>query len=240
MALSKEHILAEIRRTAVQGGRALGRERFFAETGIKESDWSGRYWIRWNDALAEAGFGPNRLNKRLPDEQVLGSLAGLVREIGHLPVVAELKIKARLDPQFPSHNTFRRFGDKQQLAARLYRFSIERRFDDVAALCATPDGEQESTLAAVEPLQPQDGGFVYLIRAGRFYKIGRTNELGRRERELAIQLPERATVVHSIKTDDPAGIEEYWHKRFRLRRQNGEWFNLTTADVAAFRRRRFM
>lgn len=83
-------------------------------------------------------------------------------------------------------------------------------------------------------------GFVYLLKAGRFHKIGRTNAVGRQERELAIQLPERAKVVHSIKTDDPTGIEEYWHKRFNNRRKNGEWFELTLSDVAAFKRRKFM
>jgi len=52
--------------------------RFLAETGIRESDWQGRYWIRWSDALAEAGFKANTLNPRMPDELLLERLAALV------------------------------------------------------------------------------------------------------------------------------------------------------------------
>ncbi|MCI0418273.1 MAG: GIY-YIG nuclease family protein [Acidobacteria bacterium] len=75
---------------------------------------------------------------------------------------------------------------------------------------------------------------------GRYYKVGCTNAVGRRERELGIQLPQEAKVVHSIKTDDPAGIEGNWHSRFGDRRKNGEWFELMARDVAAFKRRKFM
>jgi hypothetical protein len=122
------------------------------------------------------------------------------------------------------------------------KFCRNRGENDLAELCAeaAKAGEAEHAERFPEKTAEDELGYVYLLKAGRFYKIGRTNALGRRERELAIQLPEAAKVVHSIKTDDPAGIEEYWHRRFQDRRKNGEWFELTAQDLAAFRRRKFM
>ena len=79
-----------------------------------------------------------------------------------------------------------------------------------------------------------------MLKMGKHYKIGRTNSVGRRERELAMQMPERAKTVHTITTDDPVGIEAYWHRRFEDKRTQGEWFLLDASDVRIFRRRKFM
>ena len=79
-----------------------------------------------------------------------------------------------------------------------------------------------------------------MVKSGRFCKIGMSNSVGRRLYEIALQLPEKASTVHSIRTDDPVGIEAYWHKRFQAKRKNGEWFNLDASDIAAFKRRKFM
>jgi hypothetical protein len=81
--------------------------------------------------------------------------------------------------------------------------------------------------------------FVYLLRSGKSYKIGRSTDTGRRLSQLAIQLPNKPDTVHVIETDDPEGIELYWHRRFAEKRQQGEWFQLTSDDIEAFKRRQY-
>ena len=239
--MNKEEILAEIRRTAEDnGGRALGRQRFLGATGIRESDWQGKYWVRWSEAVREAGVEPNSLQGAYTDACLLESYARIALKLDRIPVASELKLHARLDPAFPSHNTFARFGTKRQLLARLHRFVIEHdEFAALTTLCEPfSDMEQPVDLSALG--KGETLGFVYLIKVGHHYKIGRTNALGRRERELAIQLPQQAKTIHAIRTDDPVGIEAYWHGRFAAQRKNGEWFELSAQDVVAFRRRKIM
>lgn len=237
--MTKNHILDEIRRTAAEnGGVPLGMQRFSTVTGIRKADWLGRHWARWGNALIEAGFQPNTFAAALPEADLLAKLANLTQELWHFPVEAERKLKARSDPQFPSHTTFNRLGKKKERVEALRAYCLGQGLEDVAALCEPIAGAPINAGSEQEPGAEEEFGFVYLMKSGRFYKIGRTNALGRRERELVIQLPDKAKVVHSIKTDDPAGIEAYWHKRFQDRRKNGEWFELTPQDVSAFRRRK--
>lgn len=165
---------------------------------------------------------------------------GLIRELGRFPVTDDLLLKRRNDPAFPSHKTFRRFGSTRQLASKVLEYCRSHTgFGNVVALCADIASRDQSAQPEATR-QTELIGSVYLLKSGRYYKIGKTNAVGRRERELAIQLPEKARTVHVIRTDDPSGIEAYWHTRFAAKRRHGEWFELDSTDVSAFRRRKFM
>lgn len=240
--MNRQHILDEIVRTAsANGGIALGRDRFFQETGIRESDWLGKYWARWGDAVREAGYVPQSLNAPMEEAALMEAYVALVRELGRLPVVSELKLKAGQTAGFPSHNTFRRLGNRPSKIQKLIGFCQGRPdYADILAIALAHDEPTADSPTDVEESRGAVHGFVYLLKAGGFYKIGRSSSFERRSRELAIQLPERAQTVHVIRTDDPIGVELYWHRRFESKRKNGEWFDLVADDVKAFRRRKFM
>jgi hypothetical protein len=104
-------------------------------------------------------------------------------------------------------------------------------FEDVLSLC--PHEAPESPIQKVR--EPKVAtGFVYLMKSGRHYKIGRTKSVGRRGSELAIKIPVPPTTVHGIETGDPVGVESYWHSRFADKRGEGEWLELSPEDVKAF------
>lgn len=251
----KQRILLEIRRTAeANGGVPLGLARFSQETGIKSSDWRGKIWARWGDAILEAGFQPNELRTAYDEEFLIKKIIELARDLGHFPVATEIKMKARRDDSFPWHNTFGRFGTKQQFATKILGYCENHAgYEDVAALCrpiaaARPCEQQESGgFAEASPTNAYDStkeGYVYLalLKLGREkrYKIGKAVLVERRRDQISIQLPEDLELVHSITTDDAYGIEDYWHRRFAAKNTKGEWFLLSRHDVEAFKRRKFM
>jgi len=242
--VTKDEILSAIRRQAgLNGGTPPGSALFERETGIRRHVWNGVYWAKWSDALVEAGYEPNPWNgdEGRSTGDLSSVLAGLVRRFGRWPSKAEVGLAHRADPHVPSVNTFRvRLGLKPEQVAATHEWATTNDgWSDVAEILqseltpATRLGSVANAAAAV-------AGSVYLMHSGRHYKIGRSSHVGRRSYEVALQLPERLKVIHVIETDDPEGIEAYWHHRFATKRANGEWFSLTPEDVAAFRRRAYM
>ena len=241
--MDKKYILQEIKRiTKSNDGKPPGKRKFWNETGIKESDWYPNIWLRWGDALLDAGFMPNQLQIAYDERFLIDKIIILIRELKHFPLAGEIRRKSREDPAFPSKNTFNRFGGKQAFAKKIIDFCMANSgYNNVIEICECICKNETTASSNVKAeKQLRSIGYVYLIKSGKYYKIGKSNAPGRREYEYSIQLPEDVKTLHLIKTDDPDGIEEYWHKRFAQKRMKGEWFALTSEDINAFKRRKFM
>jgi hypothetical protein len=235
--MNKQQILEEMKRAFSNGDDAPGWQAFERETGLRKSDWYPHIRLRWGDALVEAGYAPNLFQARTSDEVLIEKYIGLVRELRRFPVEGEIRRKAKGDTAFPSHSAFNRFGGKQKLVATIAAYCGKTSgFEDILTLCV----EQENSLTRSPKEQQREArvatGFVYLMKSGPHYKIGHTKSIGRRTSELAIKIPVPPKAVHSIETDDPAGVEAYWHRRFADKRGEGEWFALSPDDVSAFKR----
>lgn len=238
MKISKHHILAEIKRLAESSGKPPGVRLFESETGIKESDWYPDLWLRWGDALQEAGLTRNTMVEPLSDELLIQQYARLVQKLSRLPLQGEMIRESKANPEFPSEKTYRRFGGKTNLLNAVAKYCrANAGFEDVLVLCENARANSSLTEAEIGTLEPKVG-YVYLLRHGsrREYKIGRTNNPIRREGEISVELPQKLEPIHVITTDDPSGIEAYWHRRFADKRLKNEWFALTADEVRAFKR----
>jgi hypothetical protein len=230
----RNHIIKEIQRIAKRNdGRPPGIEVFEREAAIGRHVWLGKFWARWGDALIEAGFAPNELQQKFDSNALLQKIADAVRHYNRIPSAPEMMLYRRLDPAFPNPKTISLHYRKPEMVEALRAWvTLHADYADVTTMLPA-----QSSVAV--PSSNRVDGFVYLIRSGAHYKIGRSDELERRVKEIRVALPDRATLEHSIRTDDPVGIESYWHRRFAEKRANGEWFKLDRADVAAFKRRKF-
>jgi hypothetical protein len=183
------------------------------------------------------------MSQAFDDDFLLEKLVQLTRRLNHVPVQGEIMRAVADDETFPSEKVFRRLGSKAQRVSRVIAFCDAREgFEDAAALWRQIVVKEKSCETDATESGDSVMGYVYLLKHGgrREYKIGRTNNALRREGEIGVELPEKAKPVHVIATDDPAGIEAYWHNRFADKRMNGEWFELNAGDIAAFKRRKFM
>ncbi len=167
----RERILSEIRRLAREnGGKAPGKSIFQQETGIAESDWYGKLWLRWNDAVADAGLTPNDRQERLPSDLVLDRYAEVWRHYGKPPSSAELRFYARETPGFISHNTFaKHFGSKDGVIAALRDRAIERGEHDLISILPEVKAPPLPSEGAGTFNVPE--GWVYLLQSGSHFKM---------------------------------------------------------------------
>jgi hypothetical protein len=234
----KIRILNEVRRlAAADNGKAPGLEKFARETGISPTTWRGRIWVKWSDVIADAGLESNSFNQAYSKEFLFLKLRECAAHYGKFPTVSELQFYKNTDGAFPSKNVFQDRFDVKSMKAE-FRAWLSKRSDLTGREL---DLLNELGVASNSKFSASEfkTGFVYAIKFGEFCKIGRSDDVERRIKQINVALPEKGEIIHFIETDDPVGIEEYWHKRLSQYRENGEWFRLPAHELAAFKKRKF-
>ncbi|MBK7350618.1 MAG: GIY-YIG nuclease family protein [Gemmatimonadetes bacterium] len=241
MNMTKDAVMQRIRNLAADRGGHVGFDTFVKETGIKDK-WLRRqeWWTGWNSLLAELGLETRKFSvPRTPEHSIVQAVAALIEREGRWPTEDDLVRARKRDGSFPSLGVIRRLRSSGRLAALIIKLGeASGQFPKASDLARQHQTPVEDTADA----RPDEKvkGYVYLLRSGRRYKIGKSTDPSRRYREVRLELPEETHQVHTIPTDDPTGIEGYWQKRFDGKRiRNTEFFELDASDVQAFKRRKY-
>ena len=235
----RDEIISRIRElAAANSGVAPGAKSFENETGIGRSAWLGKFWAKWSDAVTEAGLVPLERTKAIPKNEIFEKLIPIVEHYGREPTRSEFDLYRKTDDGLPWYSTLiDTFGSKSAMFDQFRAWLASRpEFQEVALLLISNGNMDFNGSLGV---RESKDGYVYLLRSGHYYKIGRGENLEKRVKQIKVALPDATALIHAIRTDDPSGIEAYWHRRFSEKRANGEWFKLTAADVAAFKKRKY-
>ena len=93
--------------------------------------------------------------------------------------------------------------------------------------------EQELLFKKVENNYTRNkDGFVYFIKSDNgLVKIGKSAHPERRLRELKTGAASKLKLVETIYSEDVSGLEKRLHLRYKRRRKNGEWFELSHEEA---------
>jgi hypothetical protein len=228
----REKIVEQLTRTtAANGGVPLSTRAFFKETGLGPRDLHRCGWPTHGALLQSQGLARGTMRQAYSDEDLFRPLAELTQTLGHFPTQNEREVERHREPAFPSTEAYFRRARGTSLKAEFVAWC--RRCDEYPDLVAKLSG---SDATAIRQARPAVRGYVYMIRSGKRHKIGRETTAGARQAAAGTWLEDPA-VVHRIATDDPEGVERYWHERFRKQNKlvKGEIYDLNAVDVAAFR-----
>lgn len=239
--MTKDLVAQRIRALAAERDGHVSLRTFLQETGIKEQWLRTQTWYGgWNKLLEELGIGTKSFSvPRTSPAEISEAIAKLLLRDGQWPTEDALARERRRDDNFPSLKVIRPLRKSGALARLIVQLGeSETRFSKAAEIAAPYAKESDDPMP--DSSREKVRGYVYMLRSGRRYKIGKSTDPSRRWREVRLELPEETIQVHSIPTDDPTGIEAYWHQRFAAKRvRNTEFFELDADDVRAFKRRSY-
>jgi Meiotically up-regulated gene 113 len=237
--MDKLKLIDKLKLLASERGGHIGIRAFVDEIGLSERQLRDLPWYQgWNALLKEVGLETKSFKvDQIPPEVTVEAVAEFITRSGKWPTEDELRREKARNSAFPGLKAVSRLRKSGELARMIVDLGAARPEFAIAAEIATRHEVQAPDEAGIDE---KIRGYVYMLRSGRRYKIGKTSDRSRRFREVGLLLPDETSQVHSIPTDDPSGIEAYWKHRFAEKRvRNTEFFSLTAEDVRAFKRRKY-
>lgn len=231
----RDQIIAKFNTTTKQnGGIPLSTRQFFAATNLSPRDLHRCGWPTHGSLLTSQGYAPRSMKLAYTDSELFDPIAQLMLSIGHFPSQNEREVERHRNPKFPSSEAYARRARKEPLDSALLNWCREEGLHQKLVGMLEHSSSPEPRIS-----RPVVKGYVYMIRSGALHKIGRETTKGARQSAAGTWL-EEPEVVHRIATADPAGVERYWHERFKRQDKHvkGEPFRLTAGDVAEFKRRK--
>ena len=242
--LTKEQIIKEIQKYVKENnGNTPSEKKFYEYAQISLNDLHKLGWSNYRGLVLDAGLTPNRFDKtRYSHEQLCDIFIKFIREQGKWPTRGELDVNHFNNSNFPASATFyNKLGLTSDLARSILNFIEDKKgYEDIENIC-TPVVEQYLDNSATKDTNKTvDEVYMYKYKnQSQPIKVGRSKDSSLRGIQLAAGGHDKLVLLHSIKTDDAVGIEQYWHNRFRqLGREElgNEWFKLKPDDVRAFKR----
>jgi len=244
---NKEHILKEIIKCASETGKTPSEKNFYEYSGLGIYDLHKNGWANYGELVREANLTPNKFDKtKYNRDQLRRLFIKVIREEKKWPTRGLLDIRHFRNKNFPDSSTFyKNLGQVKELALGILDFIQDKQgYDDIAEICNSVHAIFESDITETTNLDKGSVGYVYLLKSSLnnavAYKIGKTKNLEQRLKQLR-QPSNIEEPIHSIKTDDIDGVEQYWLNRFCSKRlypnkPKDEWFKLNASDVKAFKR----
>lgn len=230
--MTREQILDAYKAFAARTkGAPPGKRQFLkAYPELNDHVFRSGFWRSWKAFQLDAGIAPNAKVQRLPDRPILEGLARLTRKLGRVPTTDDIAFARKSDNTIPSEATVRKRAPTDAArAALLQEFcASSAEWADVLGLI-----KPALQVAAARPNTQH--AVVYLMQHGKRFKVGKSVDLDERLRNAKTWITD-ARYLWYIETDDPFGVEKYWHGRFKAKSLGGEWFRLSNDDVAAFKK----
>ena len=93
------------------------------------------------------------------------------------------------------------------------------------------EAEKEEKLMKRKLLPQTTPGYVYLIKSGDYYKIGKAKHLSNRVKAHQTSSPNKIELVLNKRVEDYSAVETKLLEMFTTKRVRGEWFRLSREDI---------